>query len=166
MRAAFVAVAVAVLPLVAAPVAAQRPYTEGPVTFVSYIRTKPGKFQQYMRYLAGPYKQLMEAQKQAGIITEYAVLSGPPRDQNDWNVVLTTTYRNMAALDGLDDRTDPIADKVVGNQDQRDKAAIEREAMREVVDTGGATGGAPPRRPGRQDPAAPVSFAIAALSSS
>ncbi len=103
------------------------------MTFVSYIRTKPGKIQEYMRYLAGPYKQLMEAPKQAGIVTEYAGLTGPPRDQHDWNVVLTTTYPNLAALDGLDDRTDPIADKVVGNQAQRDRAAIEREAMGEVL---------------------------------
>lgn len=135
MRAALAAITIAVLPLAAVPVAAQqsRPYTEGAVTFVSYIRTKPGKFEEYMRYLAGPYKQLMEAQKQAGIVTEYTVLTGPARDQNDWNVVLTTTYRNMAALDGLDARTDPIADKVMGNQEQRDKAAIDREAMRDVL---------------------------------
>ena len=54
------------LVLAAAPTAAQqssRPYTEGSVTAVAYVRVKPGRFDDYMAYLAGPYKQLLEAQK-------------------------------------------------------------------------------------------------------
>ncbi|MFL5460450.1 MAG: hypothetical protein ACJ8AP_01145 [Gemmatimonadales bacterium] len=55
--------------VLAAPTAAQqssRPYTEGGVTEVQYIRVKPGHFDEYMTFLAGPYKQQMEAQKKAG----------------------------------------------------------------------------------------------------
>ena len=33
-------------------------YTEGPVVTVSYIRTEPGRFDDYMAYLAGNYKHL------------------------------------------------------------------------------------------------------------
>ena len=50
---------------------ADRPYTEGPVLIVSSIRTEPGMFEEYMKYLAGPYKQLMEGYKKAGIIVDY-----------------------------------------------------------------------------------------------
>jgi hypothetical protein len=58
--------------VLAVPAAAQqatRPYTEGPVTDVQYIRVKPGHFDEYMTFLARPYKQLQEAQKKAGVIT-------------------------------------------------------------------------------------------------
>ena len=50
-------------------------YTEGPVVVVSYIRTEPGRFEEYMTYLAGNYKRTMEEQKKAGIILDYGIYS-------------------------------------------------------------------------------------------
>lgn len=121
--------------LTAAPVVAQsdRPYTEGPVNAVSYIRVKPGQFDHYMAYLAGPYKQLMEAQKKAGIITGWAVYTSPERDDEDWNMVLTTTYKNMAALDNLDDRTDPIQKQVYGSLEKGNEGVVQRGEIRALV---------------------------------
>ncbi len=40
--------------------AQERPYREGPVTEISFVKVKPGKFDEYMAYLAGPYRELME----------------------------------------------------------------------------------------------------------
>ena len=96
--------------VLAVPASAQqatRPYSEGTVTDVQYIRVKPGQFDAYMTFLAGPYKQLMEGQKKAGVITDWAVYSSDNRDEKDWNIALTTTYKNMAALDNLRDRANP-----------------------------------------------------------
>lgn len=47
-----------------------RPYTEGPVTHVLYIRTKPGMFDAYLKWLATDYKQLMEKSKKQGIVLD------------------------------------------------------------------------------------------------
>src|SRR4051812_8375881 len=91
----------------AIPAAAQQsspPYTEGPVTDVQYIRVKPGHLDEYMAFLAGSYKQSMEAEKKAGVITAWAVYSSDNRDEDDWNIALTTTYKNMGAMDNLRDR--------------------------------------------------------------
>ena len=66
---------------------------------VSSIRTEPGKFEDYLAWLAGPYKQLMEAQKAAGLIVDYAVYATTPRSPNDPDLYLVTVYKNMAALD-------------------------------------------------------------------
>jgi len=125
----------ALLLLAATPVVAQssRPYTEGPVTQVSYIRVKPGHFDHYMAYLAGSYKQLMEAQKKAGIITAWAVYASPERDEADWNLVLPTTYRNMAALDNLEDRTEPIENRVFGSMEKSNEGSVQRGEWRELV---------------------------------
>ena len=51
--------------LIGMPAMAQsnRPYKEGPVTELSYIKIKPGQYENYMKYLAGPYKSLLEAEK-------------------------------------------------------------------------------------------------------
>ena len=51
----------------------ERAYTDGAVLSVGYIRTKYGMFDEYMKYLAGPYKRLMEEQKEQGTIIEYTL---------------------------------------------------------------------------------------------
>src|SRR5215475_8587674 len=76
-------------------------YTQGPVTMVSFIRTEPGMFEDYLRYLDNTYKKLMEELKKQGVITGYAVYQALPHDANDADVILTVTYKNMATLDTL-----------------------------------------------------------------
>ncbi len=122
--------------LIAVPCTAQqaaRPYTEGTVTDVQYIRVKPGRLDDYMAFLAGPYKQLMEAQKKAGVITDWGIFRSDNRDEDDWNIALTTTYKNMAALDNLRDRTDPIDAQVYGSSVKSNNAMVKRSEMREIV---------------------------------
>jgi len=113
--------------------AADRPYTEGPVVNVSAIRTEPGMFDAYMAYLAGPYKQAMDAQKAAGLIVDYSVHSVTPRGPDDPDLYLITVYKNMAALDGLQDKMDPIQEKVFGNEQQQTAKTIERGKMRTLL---------------------------------
>jgi hypothetical protein len=85
-----------------------RSYTEGPVTIVTSIRTKPGMFDTYMKWLDTTGKQLREDEKKAGVILEYAIYSVAPRSPHDPDLYMTVTYKNMGALDGLDDRDEPI----------------------------------------------------------
>lgn len=121
--------------LLTVPAAAQqasRPYTEGAVTDVQYIYVKPGHFDAYMAFLAGPYKQLLEGQKKAGVITGWAVYASDNRDQEDWNIALATTYKNMAALDNLRDRVDPINRQVYGSMEKSSDAAVRRSEMRDI----------------------------------
>ncbi|HEX6434517.1 MAG TPA: hypothetical protein VFZ87_09740 [Gemmatimonadales bacterium] len=111
-----------------------RPYTEGPVINFSYIRTKPGMFDKYMEYLGGNYKRLMEAQKKSGVIIDYAVYTSPGSTEHDWDVLLVTTYKNMAALDNLEDRTEPIVASTLNqNRDQANQAFAGRGPMRDIV---------------------------------
>lgn len=113
--------------------AADRAYTEGVVVNVSAVRTEPGKFDEYLRYLAGPYKQLMEEQKKAGIVVSWAVYQATPRGPKDPDLYLITTFKNMAALDGLDARTDPITEKIFGSMDQQSAATVERGKLRTLL---------------------------------
>ena len=109
-----------------------RVYQEGPVIEVSYIRTKPGKFDDYMKFLATTYRTLMEANKKAGLILDYNIYSATPRSPQDPDLLLTTTYPNMAALDRSEE-SDAIAVKTVGSMAAQNQSAIDREALREVL---------------------------------
>jgi hypothetical protein len=113
--------------------AADRPYTEGTVSVVSSIRTEPGQHENYLKYLATTYKQLMEEQKKAGHIIDWSVYETRPRSPDDPNLYLVTTYKNLAAMDGLQDKVEAIQEKIIGNQDARDAAMQARGKMRSLV---------------------------------
>jgi hypothetical protein len=109
-----------------------RVYKEGPVIDVSYIRTMPGRFDDYMKFLATDYRAFMEASKKAGLILDYNIYSATPRSPQDPDLVLTIVYANMAALDRSEE-ADAVAMKTMGSMDSQNKAAMDREAMRQVL---------------------------------
>jgi hypothetical protein len=108
-------------------------YTDGPITEVTSIRTKPGMFDAYMKWLDTTGKQLREDEKKAGIIVDYAVYAVQPRSPHDPDLYLAITYKNMAALDGLSDRVEPLSKKIWGTRDAAAKASVDRESMREIL---------------------------------
>ena len=128
-----VAIVAGSIPLSAPAAAADRPWTEGPVSTVASIRTAPGKFDDYMAFLAKTYKPLMEAQKAAGNILDYGVYTAMPRGPDDPDVFLMVTYKNMAALDDMDAKLDPIYEKLQGSLAEQNKAYGERSKMRTVL---------------------------------
>jgi hypothetical protein len=106
-------------------------YSEGPVVNVSYIRTVDGKTDEYMHWLDTTWKQLQEAWKRRGVITDYHVFLVDPRGPDDPDVLLVVTYPNWAALDGTLAKADAIQKEVegsvaVGNQREFDRAKIRR----------------------------------------
>jgi hypothetical protein len=109
-----------------------KPYKEGAVTQLSYIKVKPGRFDDYMKYLDTSYKALMEANKKAGLIVGYAIYSTQARTPQDPDLVLAITYANMAALDKIDEG-EAVAAKVIGSNDVQNKTFIDRGSMREVL---------------------------------
>jgi hypothetical protein len=126
----------AALLIVAAQVASaadEKPYTDGPVVNVGYIKTKPGQFDAYLKYLATTYKQLMEAEKKSGNVLNWSVYRAQPHSANDPDLILTITYKNWAALDGLSDRIEVTQKKIWSNQAGISKAQVDRESMREVL---------------------------------
>ncbi|HZV22334.1 MAG TPA: hypothetical protein VFF93_01040, partial [Luteimonas sp.] len=82
------------------------------------------------------YKASMDAAKKAGLILDYEVLAGAPRRPEDADLYLVVTYPNLAALDGLDDKMEPIMAKVTKmNLAQRDEASGKRSVMRTILGT-------------------------------
>jgi hypothetical protein len=110
-----------------------RAYKEGPVSVVTFIKIKPGQFDNYMKYLDTTYKPLMEAFAKNKVILGFKVYQGQAHNPHDADVILSVTYANMAALDNLNDRTDSIVEGLVGDRAKRNQKAADREALREVL---------------------------------
>ena len=75
-----------------------------------------------------------EAEKAAAIIQDYAILTSESRNPTDHDVLLVVMYKNWGALDGLQDRTDAIANRTLqSTPQQRDQQLIDRGAMRDIL---------------------------------
>jgi len=114
--------------------AADRPYSEGPVSIVTSVKTAPGMNDTYMSWLQSNWKKSLEAQKAAGIVLGYAVYATQARSPSEPDLYLVVTYKNMATFDGLDDRVDPLMEKTFNStQQQMSQASIERGKMRTIL---------------------------------
>jgi hypothetical protein len=84
--------------------------TPGTVTRVTLIRIKPGHADQFWQDFRQHGKPVFDEYKRQGILANYTVGTKSTLDSpDDWNVVLTQSYANWAALDNLGPRTDPIS---------------------------------------------------------
>jgi len=109
------------------------PYTEGAVWQITMVKTKAGMGDDYLKALAKIFKSTNDEAKKQGIITDYKILIGDAATQQDYDMLLMVQYPNMAALDGLRDKTDPIDAKMVGSQDQQRQLAVKRLEIREIM---------------------------------
>ena len=112
-------------------------YNDGPVINVAAIRTVDGHFDDYMHWLATTFKQEQEAAKKAGLILGYRVILVEPRGPNDPDVYLVTEYKNWAALDGMHEKMEALAQKIYGSTEIATQGAIERAKIRRAL--GGQT---------------------------
>ena len=79
---------------------AQEHYTEGTVRAVSYYRTNPGQFDNYMKYLRVNFLPQQEEVKKQGLILDYYLLLNQPTSPDDWDVAVVYVHKNFG--DALD----------------------------------------------------------------
>ena len=113
--------------------AADRPYTEGPISVVTAIRTVDGMWDDYVAWLGGPWKQLMEAEKQAGLILDYRVYTATARNPNEPDLYLVVIYKNWASFDGLTAKEDAITEKLIGPLKKANAEYAERGKLRKIL---------------------------------
>ena len=111
------------------------PYTEGPVWTLTMIKTKTGLSDEYLKQITGTVKPVYDEEKKQKIILDYKILEGDAMGPQDFNLLILVEYPNMAALDGLRDKMDPIVEKVMGPEDQRRATAVKRLDVREILGT-------------------------------
>jgi hypothetical protein len=124
-----------VLVIAAVSVFAQinRPYHNGSVWNIAFIRIKPGMDTAYMNYLAGSWKAEQEAQKKDGNILSYKVMSVEGHTTGEFNLMLMTEYKSLAAMEANEDKAEAVAQRVVGNDDVQMKGYNDRLAIREII---------------------------------
>lgn len=110
-----------------------RPYRNGSVWDIGFIRMKPGMDTAYLDYVAGPWKREQEEMKKAGLILSYKVLTTEAHGSGDWNIMLMTEYKDMATLEANEAKADALAQQVSGNDEKQRQGYRERLEIREVL---------------------------------
>jgi len=123
----------------ALPMSAQAPTptpntTPGAVVRIIHIRIKPGRADAFWADMRQNTKPVWDAEKQAGIISDYVVSTKSTTEgPNDWGVSYQLMYPNWAALDNLASKTDPITLAHYGSAEKRTAAGNARLENAEVV---------------------------------
>ncbi|HZE63658.1 MAG TPA: hypothetical protein VE056_07245 [Pyrinomonadaceae bacterium] len=121
---------------------AQENYTEGPVWVINYYRTKPGKFDDYIKFLRANFAKSAAKQKQAGIVVDTKVLINPAvSGPEDWDVAIAYLYSDFGRLNynqATEDQLQKIAAEISGerNKEKRDtKLDNTRFPLRDYIRT-------------------------------
>jgi hypothetical protein len=110
-----------------------RPYRNGSVWNIGFIRMKPGMDTAYLNYIATDWKRQQEAMKKEGLIVSYKVLTTEAHGANDFNIMLMTEYKDLATMEANEAKADNLAQTVVGNDQKQMQGYKERLEIREVL---------------------------------
>jgi hypothetical protein len=110
-----------------------RPYRNGSVWNIGYIRMKPGMDAAYKDYLDTDWKKQQEALKKEGIILSYKVLITEAHGTGDFNCMLMSEYKDLATMEANQSKADNLAQKTVGDDEKQRQGYRERAEVREVL---------------------------------
>ena len=111
-----------------------RPFRNGTVWSIGFIRMKPGMETAYLNYVAGDWKREQEALKKDGQILSYRVITTEAHGSGDWNIMLMTEYKDLATLEANEAKADNLAQTVIGNDEKQMQGYRDRLQIREVLD--------------------------------
>jgi len=111
-----------------------RPFRNGSVWNISFIRMKPGMEIAYQNYVASEWKREQEALKKDGQILSYKVITTEAHGSNDWNIMLMTEYKDLATMEANGEKADNLAQTVIGNDEKQMQGYRDRLQIREVLD--------------------------------
>ncbi len=111
-----------------------RPFHDGPVWDISFIKVKPGVGLKYMNWLSTEWKTEQEALKSAGLILDYKVIETEAHATTDWDMMLMTEYKDLATMEAQEDKREDVANKATHSDDKKMIAGYEeRTSWREIV---------------------------------
>ena len=135
MRKALLATIFVAVLLTAFPAAAQNPnFDPGPVWRVTYYHIKPGQGDAFWKDFREHTKPIFEEFKKAGLISDYKAFTNPVLDHpGDWDVAISISYPNYAAMDQLAVKGATIAAKHYGSREAMLESGKKLNDVREAV---------------------------------
>jgi hypothetical protein len=110
-----------------------RPYRNGSVWTLAFIRIKPGMDSAYLNYVATDWKRIQEAAKKEGLILSYKVLTTEGHTAGDWDLILMTEVKDLATLEANEKKAEALGQRLVGDDQKQMQGYRDRSEIREVM---------------------------------
>jgi len=111
-----------------------RPFHDGPVWDITFVKVKPGVGLNYMNFLASDWKKEQEALKKAGLILNYMVIQTESHSPNDFDLMLMTEFKDLATMEANQDKMEAVSNQALSSNDQKMMAGYqERASWREII---------------------------------
>ena len=115
--------------------AQERTYKDGSAWTVSFVQVKNGMGMDYINSLKTTWKAVQDEGIKQGLILSYKIFEGNASNPDDWQIMLMVEYKNLASMDGNEDKWDAISKKVVGSEEDQKKLRELRVNMRTMYGT-------------------------------
>jgi len=112
--------------------AQDRLYKDGSVWSVSLIKTNSGMGVDYLNNLKTTWKAVHDEALKQGLILSYKILDGEAANPEDFNVMLLVEYKNLASMEGTDDKWDAIYKSMIGDEATMKSLRESRVSMRTI----------------------------------
>ena len=113
--------------------AVQRPYRNGSIWTLGFIRMQPGMDTAYLSYVASEWKREQEALKKEGLILSYKVMQTEDHGPDDWNLILMTEVKDLATLEATETKAEAIALQLVGGDQKAQQGYKDRLQIRQII---------------------------------
>jgi hypothetical protein len=107
-------------------------FKDGSVWQVGFIKVSANMDEEYLKNLKNNWVATHEEAVKQGLILSYKVLSGASANPEDWDIMLMTEYKSMAAMEASDDKWEAISKKVIGGEESMKKLNESRVSMRTI----------------------------------
>jgi hypothetical protein len=121
-----------VLALATSSFAQDRLYKEGSVWSVSLIKTNTGMGEDYLNSLKTTWKAVHDEAIKQGLVLSYKILEGEAANPQDFNILLLVEYKNLASMEGNDDKWDALYKKTIGDESTMKNLRESRVSMRTI----------------------------------
>jgi hypothetical protein len=112
--------------------AQEKSYKDGSVWQVGFIKVSANMNVDYLNNLKSNWKATHDEAVKQGLIVSYKILQGTAANPEDWDIMLMTEFKNLAALEGADDKFEAISKKIIGGEDAMKKLNESRVSMRTI----------------------------------
>ena len=107
-------------------------YKHGSVWRIGFIKTGANMSEDYIKSLKTTWKAVNDEALKQGLILSYKILEGTAANPDDWDIMLMQEFKNMASLEGNEDKWNALEKKVIGNDDTMKKLNETRVNMRSI----------------------------------
>jgi hypothetical protein len=112
--------------------AQEKSYKDGSVWQVGFIKVGANMHVEYLNNLKSNWEATHAEAVKQGLILSYKILHGTAANPDDWDVMLMTEYKSLAAMEGIDDKWQAISKKVIGGEEAMKKLNESRVSMRTI----------------------------------